>query len=79
MKDEARIEVNMDDILVEESYKGLKLESIEDLTSEWVVEMMGRLSKGEKLHKKYAYMIILRCREIFEKDKSMVHISVPED
>ena len=78
-KDEARIEVNVEDIPVEEAYKGLKLNSIEDLTSDWVVEMMGRLSKGEKLHKKYAYIIILRCREIFEKEKSLVHISVPED
>ncbi len=69
----------MEDIPVEEAYKGLKLNTIEDLTSDWVVEMMGRMSKGEKLHKKYAYMIILRCRDIFEKDKSLVHISVPED
>jgi hypothetical protein len=40
---------------------------------------MGSLSKGEKLHKKFAFMIILRCREIFEKDKSLVHINVPDD
>lgn len=79
MKDEERIEVNLDDIPVDETYKGLKLNSIDDITSDWVVEMMGRLSKGEKLHKKYAFMIILKCREVFEKDKTLVHIGVPDD
>jgi hypothetical protein len=49
------------------------------MNDEWVIELMGRLSKGDKLHKKYAFMIILRCRELFEKDKSLVHISVPDD
>lgn len=34
---------------------------------------------GKVLHKKYASKIILKCRSIFEKDKSLVHISVPDD
>ena len=79
VKEEARIEVNVEDIPVEEAYKGSKLNTIEDLNDEWVIDMMGRLSKGEKLHKKFAFMIILRCRELFEKEKSLVHISVPDD
>jgi serine/threonine-protein phosphatase 5 len=77
--EEKKIQVNLDDMIVEEKYQGLKLNSIEDLNSEWVLELMGRLSKGEVLHKKFAFMIILRCRELFEKDKSLVHISVPDD
>lgn len=53
--------------MVESTYTGPKLEKIEDLTAEWVVEMMGYMKSGKVLHKKYATMIILRCREIFEK------------
>ena len=35
--------------------------------------------KGQKvIHRKFAMMIILRCREIFEKDASLVHITVPD-
>jgi serine/threonine-protein phosphatase 5 len=78
-KDEVRITVNLDDIPVDASYTGPKLEKIEDLTSEWVVELMGYLKEGKVLHKKYAFMIMVKCREIFEKDKSLVHIQVPED
>ena len=80
VKDEERIEVNLDDINVDEStYKGLKLDNIDNISADWVIELMGRMSKGEVLHKKYAFMIILRCREIFEKEKSLVHITVPND
>ena len=36
--------------------------------------------QGQKvIHKKFAIMILLRCREIFEKDASLVHITVPDD
>ena len=36
--------------------------------------------QGQKvLHRKFAIMIILRCREIFEKDPSMVSINVPDE
>lgn len=41
--------------------------------------MMDYLKGGKVLHKRYAFMIILRCREIFEKDVSLVHIQVPAD
>jgi serine/threonine-protein phosphatase 5 len=31
------------------------------------------------LHKKFATMIILKARDLFEKDASLVHITVPDD
>lgn len=66
--------INVDDIFVEPSYTGPKLEKIEDLTAEWVVEMMDYYKNQKILHKKYATMIIVKCREIFEKNPSLVHI-----
>jgi serine/threonine-protein phosphatase 5 len=36
--------------------------------------------QGQKvIHKKFAIMILLRCREIFEKYASLVQITVPDD
>lgn len=71
--------INIDDIIVEASYVGPKLDKIEDLSAEWVVEMMEWMKNQKVLHKKYATMIIVRCREIFEKNQSLVHINVPDD
>jgi serine/threonine-protein phosphatase 5 len=68
------VNINLDDIGVDASYDGPKLDKIEDLTAEWVVEMMNYYKNQKVLHKKYATMIILRCREIFEKNPSLVNI-----
>ena len=38
-KDE-RVEVNVDDIVVETSYTGPKFENVSDITPEWVVSLM---------------------------------------
>lgn len=73
------MKVNVEDLVVEASYNGPKLESIEDLTSDWIVEMMGFMKEGKVLHKKYAYMIIVKCREIYEKESTLVNIRVPEN
>jgi hypothetical protein len=39
-KDDIRVNINLDDMVVEATYTGPKLENIEDLTPEWVVEVM---------------------------------------
>lgn len=78
-KDDEKIVVKLEDIVVEPSYSGPKLESAEDINGEWVVKLMDYMQGQKVLHKKYATMILLRCREIFEKDQSLVHINVPED
>ena len=41
--------------------------------------MMDYMSYQKIVHKRYAAMIIIRCRDIFEKDASLVNIKVPED
>lgn len=64
-KEEAKIVVNLDDIIVESSYTGPRLNSIDDLTDDWIKEMMDWFKNQKVLHKKYAYMIIMKCREIF--------------
>ncbi len=42
--EEKRIEIKLEDIVVETSYGGPKLESAEQIDGEWVVELMSYLS-----------------------------------
>lgn len=77
--EEKKIEVNLDDIVVEASYSGPRLEkSTDEITAEWVVSMMEWQRDCKTLHKKYAQMIILKATELFEKDDSLVHIQIDE-
>jgi serine/threonine-protein phosphatase 5 len=64
---------------VEDTYTGPKLESADEINGEWVAKMMDYMSYQKIVHKRYAAMIIIRCRDIFEKDASLVNIKVPED
>ena len=78
--DDKKVQINIEDMVVETSYTGPKLENgIDELNADWVIEMMGYLKEGKVLHKKYASLIILKCRDLFEKDQSLVHITVPDD
>ena len=70
--------VDAEQIAVESSYSGPRLESIDDVTPEWVVSLMEWQRDQKKLHKKYATMIIQKACEIFEPLDSLVDISIDE-
>lgn len=73
--DNEKVKVNLDDITVEASYTGPKLEkSTDEITPEWVKSVMQWQKDRKVLHKKYATMIILKAKELFEKCKSCVEI-----
>ena len=74
-----KVHIDVDGINVESSYKGPKLEKIEDITSEWVESLMQHQKDRKVLHKKYACMIIMKARELFENDKSLVDITRADD
>jgi len=78
MVEDARIVVNLEDIVVEDGYAGPRLDSADQITPEWVEKLMDYLKGQKVLHRKFAMMIILKCRDIFEKDPSLVHITVPD-
>ena len=77
--DEKKIEVNLEDIVVEESYAGPRLDKVEDINSDWVGKLMDYLQGQKILHKKYALMLLLRARELLEKQPSLIPISVNDD
>lgn len=59
------IKINPDDIIVESSYSGPILHTIDDVTSDWIVSMMKWQKEQKNIHKKYATMIIIKAMEIF--------------
>ena len=76
--EEAKVVVDPESINVEASYTGPKLNSIDDVTPEWVVSLMEWQRERKVLHKKYATMIITKATEIFEPLDSLVEISIDE-
>lgn len=65
--DDSKVNINIDDIIVEASYDGPKLEkSTDEITPEWVKHLMQHQKDRKVLHKKYACMIIKKAKEIFE-------------
>lgn len=74
-----RVEVNVEDMIVEDSYTGPRLEDIDDISKDWIMSLLDYMKGGKVLHKKYATMIIQKARDLFEKEKSLQHITVPDD
>ena len=70
-----RVTINTDAIPVESSYKGPSFEKLEEIDSEWVQSLMEWQRDRKVLHKKYACIIIMKARELFEADKSLVDIT----
>jgi serine/threonine-protein phosphatase 5 len=77
--EDKKVEVNVADIVVESSYTGPKFDKVEEIDSAWVESLLEWQKDNKNLHLKYASMIILKARDLFEKDKSLVHITIPED
>lgn len=77
---ESKVEINIDEIVVEPSYDGPRLEkSTSEITPEWCKKLMQYQKDRKILHKKYACMIIKEAQEIFEADKSLVEIKREDD
>ena len=73
-----KINVNTDEIIVEKDYSGPKLESIDDVTAEWVVSLMEWQKAQKKLHRKYATMIIKKATELFEQSDTLTYITIDD-
>jgi serine/threonine-protein phosphatase 5 len=70
--------IDPNEIVVEASYKGPRLETIDDVTPKWIEECMEWHRDQKKLHRKYATMIINKAMEIFEKEDSLVRIEIDD-
>ncbi|RKP24447.1 Metallo-dependent phosphatase-like protein [Syncephalis pseudoplumigaleata] len=68
--------INLDDIVVEDSYDGPRIKP-EGIDSEFVDGMIARFREEKKIHKKYAYQIVLAVRQYFLEQPSLVDVDIP--
>lgn len=77
--EEEKIEIDIESIIVPESYTGPRLETIEDCTGEWVANLMQHFHDEKTLHKKYCVMIIEKMREHFSAEPSLVDVPIEDE
>ncbi|KAF9953515.1 hypothetical protein BGZ70_000220 [Mortierella alpina] len=65
-------------VIVEDSYDGVRIDDGK-ITKEFVDDMIERFVAQKKIHKRYAYEIILQVRKYFMEQPSLVDVDIPED
>lgn len=69
--------LDLDAMVVEEEYDGIRLEN--EITPEFINDMLERFKNGKKLHKKYVYQIILAVQKIVYDEATMVEMQIEDD
>ncbi|XP_074662560.1 serine/threonine-protein phosphatase 5-like [Tubulanus polymorphus] len=70
--------LDLDSMTIEDEYKGPKLEDGK-VTLQFMKDLMETYKKQEKLHRKYAYQILVDVKKLFMELPSLVEIKVPEE
>ncbi|KAL2786579.1 hypothetical protein BJX66DRAFT_328465 [Aspergillus keveii] len=68
--------LDIDAINVEEGYDGVRLG--EEMTQEFIDDMIVRFKEGKKIHRKYAFQIVKAVKDIVYAEPTMVEIGVDE-
>ena len=70
--------LNIDAIVVDDSYDGVRWEAVDSSISlEFVQGMIDMFEQQKKLHRKYVYMILRSAKQTFEALSSVVDIKIP--
>ena len=77
-QEEIKTSLDPNDMVVEASYSGPKLGTIDDVTPEWVVQLMEWQRDRKILHKKFAVMIINKATEYFGAAESLVDVPLDD-
>lgn len=48
------------------------------MTKEFIEDMIERFRNGKKIHRKYAYQIVLKAKEIFYDEPTMPEVNIAE-
>ncbi|XP_053614016.1 serine/threonine-protein phosphatase 5 [Plodia interpunctella] len=70
--------INLDAMTIEDEYVGPALEDGK-VTMKFITELMEYYKQQKKLHKKYAYKILIDVKAYLQKQPSLVDIKVPDD
>ena len=69
--------LDLDSIVVEDAYDGVKLK--DEMTLEFIEDMIERFKNGKKIHRKYVFQIILKVKELVYNEATMVETHVKGD
>ncbi|KAH6715194.1 serine/threonine-protein phosphatase-like protein 5 [Leptodontidium sp. MPI-SDFR-AT-0119] len=69
--------LDLDSMVVEADYDGARLE--QDMTPDFIRDMLERFKNGKKIHKKYVYQIILAVKKIVYDEATMVEMEIEDD
>lgn len=69
--------LDIDAMVVDANYDGAVLGN--EMTEEFITDMLDRFKNGKKLHKKYVYQIILAVKKIVYEEATMVEMEIEPD
>ena len=62
---------------IEPDYDGVRLG--DEMTQEFIDDMIERFKNGKKIHKKYVYQIVIATKKIVYDEPTMVEMTIPDD
>lgn len=68
--------LDLDSMVIEAAYDGAVLE--QEMTQDFISDMLDRFKNGKKIHKKYVYQIVMAVKKIVYDEPTMVEMSIPE-
>ena len=72
-------QIDLEAMSIDDNYNGPVLPADGKVTVEFMKELIEAFKQGTKLHRKYAYKIILDVREIFSKQNTLIDVNIPDD
>lgn len=69
--------LDLDSMVVEADYDGARI--FNEMTPEFISDMLDRFKNGKKIHKKYVYQIILAVKRIVYDEATMVEVDIEDD
>ncbi|KAI1310142.1 protein phosphatase 5 [Xylaria venustula] len=69
--------LDIDSIAIEPDYDGVQLK--DEMTQEFIDDMIERFKNGKKIHKKYVYQIVVATKKIVYDEPTMVEMTIPDD
>ena len=69
-------DLDVDSIRVDDKYDGLPLG--DEMTQEFIDDMLGRFKNGKIIHRKYVFRILAAVNKIVRDEPTMVEMEVPE-
>jgi serine/threonine-protein phosphatase 5 len=69
--------LDLDSMVVDADYDGVHLEN--EMTPEFINDMLERFKNGKKIHKKYVYQIVIAVQKIVYDEPTMVEMEIESD